>query len=75
MARASSASMTTASSGSLPRRKVTTQSSQAVVSRSVQQSQSMVSPPSGSVPLLVTVSLVIGMSLTLSVCPHRERGL
>ena len=71
MARASSASMTTASSGSLPRRKLTTQSSQASLLRSVQHSQSMVSPPSGS----VVVSLVIGMSLTLSVCRHRERGL
>src|SRR5580704_9249940 len=56
MARASSASMTTASSGSRPRRKLTTQSSHAVVSRNVQQSQSMVSPPSDSV--LVEVVLV-----------------
>jgi hypothetical protein len=67
---------------------VTTQSSQAAVSRSVQHSQSTVSPPSGSLLLMemavvevvalevvVLVSLVIGMSLTLSVCPHGERGL
>ena len=45
MARASSASMTTASSGSRPSRKVTTQSSQPLVPCSSQQSQSMVSGP------------------------------
>ena len=51
MARASSASMTTASSGSRSSRKLTTQSSQAVVPRSVQQSQSIVRSPAASSPI------------------------
>ena len=48
IARASSASMTTASSGSRSRRKLTTQSLQAAVCRSAQQSQSIVRSPTGS---------------------------
>ena len=74
IARASSASMTTASSGSRSRRKLTTQSSQATVWRSAQQSQSIVSPPAGAMGVSMS-SLCVRLGVGIPGSRHDDDPL